>query len=464
MRVENGKCYPLDHLKQIFQAGLDRVDPYKMIMEHVRLLDSRLVVNIETFHLEVDLKEFRQIFVMGVGKATARMAKAFEDILGERISKGIIVVKYGYTEPLSRIKTMEAGHPVPDENGVEAAQKIISLADETDEKTLVITLISGGGSALLPLPLKYQGEAVGIELSLEDKQQTTAMLLACGADIEEINCIRKHLSGVKGGRLLERIKPGRSLNFILSDVVGNDLSSIASGLTTNDPTTFSDALAIIEKYGLSEKIPRNALQLLRLGKDKMIPETLKKGCESELLSTNILIGTNETALYAAGEKAKKLGYNLAILTSRVTGEATCIAKFLGGIAQDVKASDMLVKKPACVISGGEPVVTIRGSGKGGRNQEMALAFLAEVERKPSLFEGIYFLAASTDGSDGPTDAAGAFALPEMVAEAKQHFLSITGYLRNNDSYHFFEKIGGLYKTGPTNTNVCDLHIILVHDS
>lgn len=448
------------HLKEIFHAGLSRVDPYRMIIEHVRLSGSRLLVSLAAQHLDLDLDAFRQVFVIGAGKAAAKMAKAFEQILGHRVHQGVIVVKYEHTEPLNVIRTLQAGHPVPDENGVAAAKIITSLADEADDKTLVITLISGGGSALLPLPLQCQGPGFRIDLSLADKQQTTTALLSCGADIEEINCIRKHLSGVKGGRLLQHLAPARSLNFILSDVVGDDLSSIASGLTTSDPTTFGDALAIIEKYGISGKIPKSVREALRLGKEGVIPETLKKGAKAELLASNILIGTNRTAVLAAGEKARQLGYNTVLLSSCITGEAREIAKFIAGIARDVKAVGMISKKPACIISGGEPVVTLRGTGKGGRNQEMALAFLAEMERKPSEFQGVHFLAASTDGSDGPTDAAGAFADLRLVDRAKNKGLSIAGHLGNNDSYHFFEKTEGLFKTGPTHTNVCDLHILL----
>ncbi len=453
----------ITHLKEIFQAALKRVDPFKMIVDHVRLSGSRLLVSLKSQYLEVDLDAFRQVFVIGAGKAAARMAKALEQILGNRIHQGVIVVKYEHTEPLNFIEMLQAGHPVPDENGVAAAKAILALADKADDKTLVITLISGGGSALLPLPLQCQGAGFRVDLSLEDKQQTTTALLSCGADIEEINCIRKHLSGVKGGRLLQHLAPARSLNFILSDVVGDDLSSIASGLTTSDPTTFGDALVIIDKYGISEKIPKSVLETLRLGKEGMIPETMKKGAEAVLRASNILIGTNRTAILAAGEKARQLGYNTALLTSCITGEAREVAKFVGGIALDVKAFDMIAKKPACIISGGEPVVTLRGSGKGGRNQEMALSLLAEMERRPDAFQGIHFLAASTDGNDGPTDAAGAFACSSLVDRAKSQNESISGHLRNNDSYHFFEKIGGLYKTGPTNTNVCDLHILLVRN-
>lgn len=448
-------------LDAIFRAGLQRVDPYRMIEDHVSLEGARLVVRMEDERFDVDLDPFERIVILGTGKATAPMAKVFEIILGDRLSGGLIVVKYGHTAELEKVQTIESGHPVPDENGVQGAQRILELAEEADEKTLVITLISGGGSALLPSPMSYEADGQEVRLSLADKQQTTKALLRCGADITEINCIRKHLSGLKGGRLLKHIAPAKSLNFILSDVVGDDLSSIASGMTTPDPTTYADALGIIEKYGIEAQVPAVVLDTLRLGMNGKIEETLKEGAEAAGLSTNILIGTNLRAMAAAGEKARDLGYNLVSLTSRVTGEAKEVAKFLSAVAVDASASELLAKKPACVISGGEPVVRLQGEGKGGRNQEMALAFLLEIMKTPGLFENVAFLAASTDGNDGPTDAAGAFAAVEVLVKAQDAGLSPEAFLRENDSYHFFERIGCLYKTGPTNTNVCDLHVMLI---
>lgn len=452
---------PMQKLEAIFRAGLERVDPLRMIQEHVRLDGDVLRVDFEDEHHEIDLAPFARILVLGAGKATAPMAQAFEQLLGERITEGRIVVKYGHTAPLTRIQTMEAGHPMPDENGVAGAQALQKLAREADENTLVLTLISGGGSALLPAPLYCQLDGQSISLSLADKQQVTKALLRCGADITEINCIRKHLSALKGGRLLQEIAPATSVNFILSDVVGDDLSSIASGMTSSDPTTYEQALGIVEKYGIAGEIPEKVLDLLRGGAAGRVPETLKPGAAELEHCSNILIGTNAGAMAAAGEKARSLGCNLAPLTCRISGEAREVAKVLAAMAVDVADSQMLARRPACIISGGEPVVTLRGQGKGGRNQEMALAFLAEMERAPELFEGITFLAASTDGNDGPTDAAGAYASLELLDRARKAGLSLQRHLRENDSYTFYAAIDGLCKTGPTNTNVCDLHMVLV---
>ncbi len=449
------------HLETIFNAALTRVDPFQMIMDHVHLTGTILEIDVESVSKRIDLSDYRQVFIIGAGKATAPMAMAFEHILGDRISKGLIVVKYGHTAVLNRIELLEAGHPEPDENGVKASARIMEIAGEADEETLVITLISGGGSALLTLPMHIEANEKSVALTLAHKQDVTRALLRCGANITEINCIRKHLSGIKGGLLADRIAPGTNLSFILSDVVGDDLSSIASGPTAQDPTTFDDALAILDSYGITTVIPIPVLRALELGSQKAISKSPKHGDSGLKRSSNILIGTNRLAMSAAGAKAESLGYKVVFLTSRITGEAKEVAKFLAGITADTAAFDMLAPKPVCIISGGEPVVTLQGKGKGGRNQEMALAFLGEIRRNPELFNGVTFLAASTDGNDGPTDAAGAFASVEILQRAVSSGLSIDEYLKNNDSYHFFEKIHGLCKTGPTNTNVCDLHVILI---
>lgn len=449
------------HLEAVFSAGLKRVDPFQMILDHVCLDGTLLKITVDMVCRTVDLTGYRQVFILGAGKATAPMARAFEQILGDWITKGLIVVKYGHTAPLERVEVLEAGHPEPDGNGVRGAARIMELAGEADETTLVLTLISGGGSALLPLPMHVDAGGENIELTLAHKQAVTRALLGCGADITEINCIRKHLSGIKGGRLLHQIAPATNLSFILSDVVGDDLSSIASGPTAPDPTTFADALGILDRYGIASSIPAPALRVLELGSGQLIPETPKPGDPVLEQSSNILIGTNRLAMAAAGARAGSLGYGVVFLTSRITGEAKEVARFLAGIAADTASSDMLAPKPVCIISGGEPVVTLQGKGKGGRNQEMALAFLTEIRRNPDLFNGVTFLAASTDGNDGPTDAAGAFASVEILNRAEASGLSIDAYLNNNDSYHFFNHINGLYRTGPTNTNVCDLHIMLI---
>ena len=448
-------------LEAIFRAALDRVDPYKMITAHMRVDGSRLTVAFEDQRYETDLDRFNRILVIGAGKASALMAKAVEDVVGDRICGGIVVVKHGHAEKLKRIEVIEAGHPTPDENGVRAARRISDLVREAGEDTLVLNLVSGGGSALLCSPLAVESGEASVSLTLGDKQAVTRALLACGADIREINCLRKHLSGVKGGRLLQLLAPATSLNFILSDVVGDRLDTISSGVTTCDATTYADALGIIEKYDLRRSMPQSVMQALTLGADGKIPETMKSGDPATAFATNILIGTNLAAVMAAKECAHSLGYNAVALTRSLTGEAREAAKFLFAIARDARSVGILSDKPALIIAGGETVVTLTGSGKGGRNQEMALAFLAELALDESNGHGLFFLSASTDGSDGPTDAAGAFASAKVLTLARQAGLSPEHYLRNNDSYHFFDKIGQLLKTGPTKTNVCDLHLVTI---
>ena len=450
-----------EHLKQIFHAAVERVDPYQMIKKHVEVTGSLLKIDIEDGSAPVDLKGFNRIFVTGCGKATAKMAKAVEEIFTGKISAGVVSVKYGHTEHLDFIRTIESGHPIPDENSVKAAGEIIKLSKQADDKTLIINLISGGGSALLASPLEYSAGPDKVKLTLKDIQQTTEVLLASGAPIDEMNCIRKHISGIKGGKLARLMYPATLINLILSDVIGDRLDSIASGLTTADETTYEDALQIIEKYEIREKVPVRVLNAVEDGARGLIEETPKKNDRIFNKVFNVLIGTNYTALLAASHMARSLGYNNTVISSQVIGEAREAAKIFAGIAKDIKKHDLLLKKPACVIGGGETTVTIKGSGKGGRNQELALSFLSEMKKDPEQTGGIYFLSAATDGNDGPTDAAGAFASHEILKECKRVLLKIEDFLKNNDSYTFFEKTGSLFKTGPTNTNVCDLQILIV---
>jgi glycerate 2-kinase len=324
----------------------------------------------------------------------------------------------------------------------------------------VITLISGGGSALLCAP------ATGADgrplISLDQKKDVTRTLLACGATIHELNCVRKHLSRIKGGRLARAYAPAASLNLILSDVVGDDLDVIASGPTVPDPTTFGDALGVIRRYAIADRIPKAALQVLEDGAAGLHEETPKPGDPAFEKTTNVLIGTNHQALRAGEVKAVELGYSTLVLTSRLTGETREVGLALLGIGEDIAKSGFPLHPPACVIAGGETTVTLRGKGKGGRNQEMALAFLAALPR--SLADGIFFLAASTDGNDGPTDAAGAFASLEIAGRARELGLDLNAALASNDSYRFHEQAGSLFRTGPTNTNVSDVAILLVGET
>lgn len=452
-----------EHLRKIFTAAVERVDPRTLLRERLRLRGETLRISGAGLERAIDLRDFDRIFVLGAGKATARLAAALEELLADRISAGVIAVKYGYTEPLRRIRIIEAGHPLPDEQGLKAAAEIEQLAGQADSRTLVIALISGGGSALLPAPLAFQSGEGAAALTLEEKQQATGALLACGATIGEINCIRKHLSRLKGGRLARLLYPAACLSLILSDVVGDRLDAIASGLTVPDPSTYAQARSIIRKYGLEKSLPRKVLDLLSRGDDGLLEETPKPGDPIFANVTNVLLGTNYTGLKAAKAMAKALGYATAVLSSRIVGEAREVARVYAAIALDQKRLRCLVPagKPACILGGGETTVTLRGGGQGGRNQECALAFLAELQEAAEAAREIYFLSASTDGSDGPTDAAGAFASYDAVIRSRELGMSILEYLRANDSYRFHQAMGGLLKTGPTNTNVCDYQICLV---
>ena len=432
-------------LVNIFKSALDRVDPYKMITDHIHIVDEILEISFDGNSEKFDLSVYDSIYVFGAGKATAKMALAVEKIFKDRIKDGVIALKKGFEERFETIRTVIAGHPVPDEGSINAVKDILSVTENFDERTLVINLVSGGGSALLEYPL----------ISLDELQVVTKLLLECGANINEINTIRKHLSKIKGGKFLEYLYPATSITLILSDVVGDDLDTIASGLTVQDNTTCKDAFDILYKYGLETLIPDQVLKVLRdgMGESNQNKKTSK--------SHNYLIGTNLSSLLEARKTAEDCGYNTVIVTSRITGEAKEAAKFLSGIAMNVAANGIPLKTPACIITGGETTVTVRGSGNGGRNQEIALSYLQEIEKYPSFEGKIFFLSASTDGNDGPTDAAGAFADYDLLKLARKKGVDIQEHLHNNDSYAFFKTTDGLLKTGPTNTNVCDIQIQII---
>lgn len=432
--------------RAIFQAGLQAVAPGAAIKKHCRLDGGMLLVD----GCSYDLDLFSRVIVLGAGKAAAAMALSIEEILGDRLSAGIISVKYGHLERLQKIKIHQAAHPVPDENGHLAAQAIFDLASSADEQTLVICLLSGGGSALLPMPVPG--------ITLVDKQQTTTALLACGATIHEVNAIRKHLSCIKGGGLARAVYPATLVSLILSDVVGDDLDSIASGPCVPDRTSFVDCMAILRKYGIEEKIPAGVLRHLGSGVTGMVPETAKGGREFFIKTRNIIVGCNFDALSQARDKAIELGYNSLLLSSQLEGETRQLAALHMAIARQIYSHDEPLVKPACLLSGGETTVTIKGSGKGGRNQEFVLAAALNMQ----AMGNIVVLSAGTDGTDGPTDAAGAFADHLSLQRAAQHQLDPLDYLANNDSYNFFDMLGDLYKTGPTNTNVMDIRIILIY--
>ncbi len=448
-----------DDLLSIYRAALKRVDPYEMVVRRLRIDGATLFIDDPGAPLSLDLDRYERIVVIGAGKATAKMAQAVEAVLGARITEGVISVKYGHTETLRRIETIEAGHPIPDEQSIRAAERIESLARNADRRTIVINLISGGGSALLAKPFSFDRPGMKVSLTLDEIQKTTGVLLACGATIEEMNCIRKHLSGIKGGRLAEMIYPATEINFILSDVVGDRLDTIASGLTVADDTTYGDAMETVARYGIEKLIPDSVRRVLNDGTEGRLPETPKKGDRAFKRCHTVLVGTNYHALEGAGEQAALLGYNTLVLTSQVTGEAREAAKVLLGIGKDIARHGIPVQRPACLISGGETTVTLCGTGKGGRNTELALSFLQGIEQDREGAKGVYLLSAATDGNDGPTDSAGAYASGDLLDKISG--MRIDEYLSRNDSYSFFEKAGGLFKTGPTNTNVCDIQLVIV---
>jgi hydroxypyruvate reductase len=436
--------------KAIFSKALTAVNPYRILKERIRIEKDRLLLRMEENPERIlDLKAFDKIFLVGTGKASNSMAQAVEEILGEWLSKGVITAKYGHLLPLKRTKIIEAGHPIPDRNGYEGAKKIQGLLKESGPKDLVIFLLSGGGSALLPFP------AGGIEL--KEKQEVTQLLLDCGADIKEINTIRKHISRLKGGWLAKWAYPSTLIGFILSDVVGDQLDVIGSGPTVPDPSTFEEAWEILGKYDLLNEIAPSIQKYLRLGKEGKGEETPKPGDVVFERVYNSLIGSNILALRAAEKEAASLGLNTLILSSSIVGETREAARFHAAIAKEVISSGNPIPRPACILSGGETTVTIKGNGLGGRNQEFALAGALEI----SGIEKVVLLSGGTDGTDGPTDATGAVADHTTVQRAKSMGLDPKAHLKNNDAYPFFQKLGDLLITGPTHTNVMDVRILLI---
>ena len=438
-------------LYSIFHAGVEAVNPYRLVLEAVRLDDRSLKIE----NISYDLNHFKNIIVIGAGKATAPMAQAIESILGRFITDGRIIVKYGHAAKLKRIKVMEASHPVPDEAGVKGTEEIIRMLKQADEDTLVICLISGGASALLVSPAP--------RITLGDKKIVTELFLKAGASIEELNTVRKHLSKVKGGRLAQIAYPATVVTLMLSDVIGDRLDVIASGPTVPDPTTFQNAMAAIEKYSLKDRLPAKVLKLLMQGVKRKIKDT-PKGDESFFKKTKaVVIGSLKHAIASAREKAISLGFSAEVVTDELRGEARDAARYLAARAVEVQNSLSKGAKPCCLISGGETTVTVKGNGLGGRNQELSLAFAMEIEG----IKGIAMLSADTDGIDGPTDAAGAIVDGNTTALAREFDIIPEIYLENNNSYNFFKRLDSVSKrsyhliTGPTGTNVMDMQIICV---
>jgi len=432
---------------EIFSASLKAVDPYISVKRFAERIRSVYTNN-----------NCNRLLVAGFGKAACPMANAIEDTLGDLVTRGIVITKYGHagnqrpkvSGQHSKITIFEAGHPVPDENGVNGTNEVIRLLKDADEDTLVLCLISGGGSALLVSP--YKG------ITLSEKQKVTQHLLKAGANIEELNTVRKHISGVKGGRLAEAAYPARIISLMLSDVIGDRLDVIASGPTSPDPTTYDDALKVMNKYGLTDKTPPGILDVINKGAERIITDTPEEGNIIFERVENIIIGSNRFALDAAKQRAEELGFYAEIISAELTGEARDAAKWLAEkVRKSGSAEVQKHKKPLCLVSGGETTVSVTGNGLGGRNTEFALAFAMEIEG----VDGVVLLSAGTDGTDGPTDAAGAIVDGKTIENARASGIDPETYLENNDSYNFFKKIDSLLITGPTGTNVMDLQIVLL---
>ena len=432
--------------RKIFGAGLKAADPKEAIKRSI-VMKGRGMVQVAGRSLVI--ADYNDIYVVGAGKAAAPMAQAVEEIFGKRIKSGSVTTKYGHGLPLNRVSLLEASHPMPDEAGLVGSQAILDILQGAGDNDLVICLISGGGSALMPLPVDG--------ITLEDKQKTTGVLLACGATIHEINAIRKHISAIKGGKLARAAAPATVVSLLLSDVIGDNLDVIASGPTVPDHSTYADCLAIIKKYAIEDRIPHAILSYLREGAEGKHDETPKEDDPAFNRSMTAVIGSGSISLRAAKEFAEKAGYNSLVLSSSIEGETKDVALVHAAIAKEVLKSGNPVPPPACIISGGETTVTIRGTGLGGRNMEFVLAAAREIDG----YDGIVILSGGTDGTDGPTDAAGAVADGSTLKRARGKGMVSADYLANNDSYHFFEALDDLLKTGPTMTNVMDLRVMLV---
>lgn len=423
-----------DSARSIFDAALAAGD--------VRPLVARALLGIAP-------PEAGRVLVVGTGKASGAMAAAVEEAWGDRIADGLVAVKDGYLAPTRRIRLVEAGHPVPDGRGAEAARAILALAESAGAEDLVLVLVSGGGSALTPAPAP--------PITLADKQQMTRLLLEAGATINEINAVRKHCSLLKGGQLARAAAPARVEALLLSDVIGDPLDVIASGPTTGDASTFGEALAILDRFGLKERAPRSVLARLAAGARGEIPETPKPGDPLFERVRNTVIANNALVVEAAAARARDLGLAPHVLTLGLQGEAREAAGRFAALGRSIARGDGPVAPPTCAIAGGETTVTVRGRGRGGRCQEFALAAALEVEG----LDGVVILAAGTDGTDGPSDAAGGIIDGASAARARAGGVDPAERLADNDSHAALQASGDLVVTGPTNTNLLDLYLLLV---
>ncbi|HJU05207.1 MAG TPA: glycerate kinase [Nitrospiraceae bacterium] len=429
---------------RLLTAALQAVDPALAIHHSVTRRGFHLKVGPRRY----DLRQYKRLIAVGAGKASAPMAAALEERLGNRLTGGLVVVKYGHGCATRTIEVVEAGHPVPDQAGQRAVQQVLGLAAGLSRHDLLFVLLSGGASSLLPAPVPG--------LTLADKQETTQLLLKSGAGIQEINTVRKHLSSIKGGRLAAATR-ATVISLVLSDVIGDDLGTIASGPTAPDPTTYADAIRILRRYGIWDVAPLGVRQHLLQGRRGLHAESPKPAARLFRRVHNHVIGNNQAAVDAVAREATRAGLRPLVLSTSLTGEAREAARVLGGIAREIATTGRPIRPPACVIAGGELTVSIRGNGTGGRAQEFALAIAPEIAGLPDVWVAAF----GTDGTDGPTDAAGAVVDGRTVARAEALGLRPLDFLMQNDAYPFFKRLEQLIVSGPTGTNVNDLYLLLV---
>ena len=431
--------------RELFDRALEEADPRKCVLERLELRGSRLFVADAVFNLE----DFESVYAVAFGKAAPAMAGALEELLGDFVTRGLVVSNVESETPFRRMEFHLSSHPVPDERSVEAAEKAVALLEKSGKRDLVIFLISGGGSSMLAMPREG--------LTIEDKRAVTEKLMLSGVDTYGLNTVRKKMSRIKGGGLLEKALPSRVVTLILSDVVGDRPEFIASGPTVPDTTTFEDAWRVVEALGLEHRIPPRVVVHLEKGRRNEIPDHITRERFLESGAVTVVVGSNRKAIASAETAAAKMGYNTLFLSSQISGEAREVAKALAGICFDVRRFGQPVEKPACILFGGETTVNVLGRGRGGRNTETALSFCFEIIGTGDIV-GLF---AGTDGIDGPTDAAGAVCDGQSRLAARAMGISARDHLADNDSYTFFEKLGDLVKTGSTGTNVMDIGIVLI---
>ncbi len=431
--------------RRILDAGIAAGDAGRLTREALQRDGRRLRVGGRTF----DLDRIRRVLVVGAGKASETMAEAVDAVLPDVPLEGLVAVKERRGSGPPGVRIVESGHPIPDARGEAASAEILRIAAEAGPQDLVLCLISGGGSALTPAP------APGITLA--EKQAVTRLLLECGATINQLNAVRKHLSRLKGGQLARAVHPAPIVALLLSDVIGDPLDVIASGPTAADPTTYDDALAVLAGFGLGARVPETVRARLEAGSRGEVADTPKPGDSILAGVTNVVIGNNGLVVDAAVDEARRLRLTPCLLTRRLQGEAREVARAFAAILDEIARSGAPVGRPACLIAGGETTVTIRGRGRGGRCQEFALALVPEL----AAMRDVVVLAAGTDGSDGPTNAAGAIVDPTTSARARAQGLDVRRALAENDSNPFFGALGDLVVTGPTGSNLMDLYLGLV---